>query len=147
LLDAIGRGDLNSVKKLAGTVTKEKVPNLLYHAPGSPNPEVVEFLRSSYELQISDLQVAAIRGGRMEVRRLLAQLDEPAKKAALVQGCIHGLLSNSPLALAVRNGHTDAVRELIAAGAEVNEYCIWTLTPLANAAERGHTEIVNPAVA
>lgn len=141
-LDAIGRGDLALVRELAATVTKKQVPNLLYQAPGSPNPEVVEFLRRSYELRINDLQIAAIRGDRMVIRRLLAQLDERAKKSALSNGCIHGLLSHSPLALAVRKGHTDAVRELISAGAEVNEYCIYTLTPLANAAERGHTETV-----
>ena len=141
-LEAIGRGDFASVKELAPDVKKEQVPNLLYQAPGSPNADVVEFLRRSYDLKINNLQVAAIRGDRMEIRQLLGQLDEKAKKAALANGYIGGLLSNSPLALAVRNGHADAVREFIAAGAEVNEYCIWTLTPLANAAERGHTEIV-----
>ncbi|MCA9203671.1 MAG: ankyrin repeat domain-containing protein [Planctomycetales bacterium] len=46
------------------------------------------------------------------------------------------------MSLAVRNGHADAVRELISADAEVNEYCHYTLTPLANAAELGHTDIV-----
>ena len=108
-------------KELAATVKSAQVPNLQYQALGSPNPEVVEFLRRSHKLPVNDLQIAAIRGDRMDIRRQLRQLDEQAKKAALVNGYIYGLLSNSPLSLAVRNGHTDAVRELITAGAEVNE--------------------------
>lgn len=141
-LEAVGRGDLAAVKDLALTLKGEQVPNLVYHALGSPNPDVVEFLRRAHNLPINDLQVAALRGDGAELRRQLRQLDGDAKKAALAHGYIFNLLSNSPLTLAIRNGHTDAVRELVAAGAEVNEYSMYSLTPLAIAAERGHTEMV-----
>ncbi|MEZ6110674.1 MAG: ankyrin repeat domain-containing protein [Pirellulaceae bacterium] len=141
-LAAIARGDLASVRQTAGSIRIEQVPNLLSHALSSPNPDVVAYLRQSHDLGISDLQIAAIRGDTGRIRQLLGQLDGKAKRTALAQGYASPISSQSPLSLAVRNGHADAVRELISADAEVNEYCHYTLTPLANAAELGHTEIV-----
>jgi ankyrin repeat protein len=142
LLRAIALGDLAGVKDAALGVDVAGQPNLLYHALASPNADVVEFLRAEYDLKISDLHIAAIRGDGMKLRHVLANLDNKSKAAALTDGYQPPFSSHSLLALAVRRGHVDAVRQLIAAGANVNEATRDTLSPLANAAELGHAEIV-----
>jgi ankyrin repeat protein len=106
------------------------------------NADVVEFLRGKYDLKISDLQMAAIRGDGVKLRHELAQLEPKSKAIALTDGYQPPFSSHSLLSLAVRRGHVDAVRQLVAAGANVNEATHYSLTPLANAAEFGHTEIV-----
>ena len=143
LLRAIALGELEGVKEAVARTDVAHVPtNLLYHALASPNAEVVEFLRAKYALKISDLQIAAIRGDGMKLRHELAQLDHKSKAAVLSDGFQPPFSSHSLLSLAVRRGHVDAVRQLVAAGANVNEATHYTLTPLANAAEFGHAEIV-----
>lgn len=142
LLRAIALGDLAGVKDAAPGVDLARVPNLLYHALGSPNADVVDFLRAKYDLPIGDLHMAAIRGDGMKLRHVLANLDNKSKAAALTDGYQPPFSSHSLLSLAVRRGHVDAVRQLIAAGANVNEATRYTLSPLANAAELGHVEIV-----
>ena len=71
LLRAIALGDLGGVKETAAKVDLVRVPNLLYHALESPNADVVEFLRAKYDLKISDLHIAAIRGDGMKLRRVM----------------------------------------------------------------------------
>jgi len=143
LLKAITHGDLAEVKKVAATIDLGQVVNLPYHALGSPNADVVEFLRAKCDLRISDLQMAAIRDDVMTIRHLLATLDKRSKTKALADWYEPSLFSYSPLSLAVRHGHTNTVRELIASDANINEATRYTLTPLANAAELGHVDIVN----
>jgi len=142
LLKAIRDGDLEDVEIIAATLDLNQVVNLPYHALASPNADVVEFLRDKCDFNISDLQIAAIRGDVMRIRFLLARLDDKSKAEAMAKGYLPSISSHSPLSLAVQNRHANAVRLLIEQGANVNEATHYTLTPLANAAELGHVEIV-----
>jgi ankyrin repeat protein len=76
------------------------------------------------------------------IARVWASLDEQSLQKSLSKDYGPPMSSHSPLALAVRNGRTEAVRKLIAAGANVNESTRYTLTPLAVAAERGHIDVL-----
>ncbi|MCA9175060.1 MAG: ankyrin repeat domain-containing protein [Planctomycetales bacterium] len=144
---AIATGDLKTVRELAPRVSREQMPNLQFNAWSSPRAEVVEFLRDTYGIEASPLQLAALRGDAMQIRKLLSGVDSAARRGEFLKGYFHNLLSNSPLALAVRNGHTAAVKVLLEFGANPNEYGIYSLTPLANAAERGQLEIVRHLLA
>eukprot|EP00658_Telonema_sp_P-2_P076721 TRINITY_DN6775_c0_g1_i1.p2 TRINITY_DN6775_c0_g1~~TRINITY_DN6775_c0_g1_i1.p2 ORF type:complete len:105 (+),score=34.15 TRINITY_DN6775_c0_g1_i1:197-511(+) len=48
----------------------------------------------------------------------------------------------TPLSFAAQNGHTEVVRELLGAGAEVDKAAENGATPLSFAAQNGHTEVV-----
>jgi hypothetical protein len=145
LLKAVACGNLVEVKKIATAIDLDqlsKVTNLSYHALASPNADVVEFLRNTCDFSITDLQIAAIRGDVTRIKHILGKLDQKGRTSALAAWYGPPISSYSPLALAVRNGHADAVGRLIAFGANVNEAAHYTFTPLANAAERGHVRIV-----
>jgi ankyrin repeat protein len=141
LLTAIADGRLAVVKKVAPAIDLTKVTNLRDHVLGSPNADLVEYLRQQGKLPISDLQVAAIRGDADDIKKILAKLDKASRIKALAWGYTP-LSSYSPLRLAVRNGRVDAARELIRQGADVDEPAHYSLTPLANAAERGNVAMV-----
>ena len=142
LLKAVADGNLAEVKKVGLKIDLGQVTNLPYHALASPSADVVEFVRDTCEFSISDLQIAAVRGDTKEIECLLGELDANARATALAEWNAPPFSSNTPLLLAVLNGHADAVRKLIAFGANVNEATVYGLTPLANAAERGHSDIV-----
>lgn len=143
LIDAILQGDIAKTKLITRTVKGDFDDVVSVWVFDSPSADVVEYLRKKHKLSISDLQIAAIRGDAMAIGHLLGQLDKVARAKALAQGLrpVVGS-SQSALILAVRNGHTDAVRKLIELGADVHEIARYTPTPLATAAERGHTDIV-----
>ncbi|MDB4732887.1 ankyrin repeat domain-containing protein [Planctomicrobium sp.] len=147
ILDAIRDGDLKTVQQLEkhskfSQMTINSMRNqVLYHG----HLEIVEYTQTHWKYDFSDLQLAAIRGDAATVDDLLNGFDEKTlkqelnKEAALEK---YAQISNSPLTLAVRKGHTEIVRRLIDAGANVNESARYTLTPLCNAAERGHVKIM-----
>ena len=139
---AIADGNLAEVKKLALKVDLSRIAVLPYHALASPNADVVKFVRDTCELNISDLQIAAIRGDTKGIESLLGELEANARAAALAEWYAPPFSSHTPLLLAILNGHADAVRTLIAFGANLNEATVYGLTPLAKAAEGGHSDIV-----
>jgi ankyrin repeat/SOCS box protein 15 len=139
ILQAIAAGDLAPVKRLADGLELRKISNLPLFALASKNADVVEFLRTQAELQISDLQIAAIRGDSAKIKELLSAVSDAERQEQLKQGG-SPFLSHSPLMLAVRNGKTAAVESLIQSGANVDEAARENLTPLANAAELGQLE-------
>jgi len=146
MVKAIRAGDFELVKtlsdKLPAKLEVERFNRFQGAAYSCSNGELVNWLQEKYDLGISDLQIAAIRGDEELVRTLLAKLDEKSKHLALTKGYAKPISSFSPLSIAVRHGHTKVVAELIQAGADFNEATRYTLTPLANAAEAGHLDIV-----
>jgi hypothetical protein len=141
LLNAIAKGDLPKVERIAAGLDLSKVSNLSLHVLSSPNADVVDFLREQEGLDISDLQILAIRGDAKAIKQFAESSDKAMRRSELRRGHM-GLWSYTPLMLALRNGRTAAARALIEAGANVSEWSVQTLTPLAVAAERGHLEIV-----
>lgn len=68
---------------------------------------------------LSDLQKASFRGDVKTIRQILKKLDKKGKIKLLAK-LDNNWLNNAPLELAIANGQTDAVKELIASGANVN---------------------------
>lgn len=139
---AIRDGKLEKAQELSSEIDVKKMPNLTYHVLGSPNAKLVEWLKAKYELRISELQIAAVRGDVKKIRAIVSKLDKDAKALQLSEGYSPPIVSYSPLSIAVRNGQTKAVEVLIELGANVNESTHYTLTPLGLAAELGHNDIV-----
>ncbi len=141
LLVAIRKGDLAEVERLSAGLDLAKIRNLYYTVLESPNADVVDFLREQQSWSISDLQVWAIRGDAKSIKRFADSHNKVELERELRRGKIM-FTSYTPLMLASRNGRTAAVRALIEARADVNEWNFRGLTPLANAAERGHKATV-----
>ncbi len=141
LLHAIAKGDLPDVERVAAGLDLSKVTNLYFRVLESPNADVVDFLRDQEGLEISDLQVWAIRGDAKSIKRFASSHNKIERAGELQKGN-WGLSSYTPLMLASRYGRTAAARALIEAGANVNEQTFYSLTPLARAAEGGHLEVV-----
>ncbi len=91
---------------------------------------------------LSDLQKAAFRGNVNLIRQILKKLDKKGKVEALTKGSNSLYGYTSPLRLAIGNGQTKAVNELIVLGANVNEGSFYGKTLLANAAQAGHVDII-----
>jgi ankyrin repeat protein len=142
LLERITRADLKEVQGIAKTTDLRRLTNLYFSVLANPHADVVRWVRDRAGLSINDLQIAAIEGNVEAIDQALAGLDEKALKKSLRESSGPAFSSESALTLAVRNGRTEAVRKLIAVGANVNEWTRYTLTPLAVAAERGHIEVM-----
>ena len=156
VLAAIAKGDLDELKRLESVLNRRVIANLHSYAWGSPNADVIIFLRGKGKLVASDLQVAAARGDAKEVRALLKRLEDrvypPDSDAPDKDGTNSGYSffdSYTPLRLAIRRGHTEVVSALIAGGANVNERLIDARRhrdlneyPLSEAVQLGRTEIV-----
>ena len=147
LIDAILQGDLAKTKLIVTTAEgdlDELAAIAEVYVFDSPSADVVEYLRKKCDLLISDLQIAAIGGDVIVIGHLLKNLDKASRDEALVQGVLPfgAIRSGTPLMLAARNGHSDAVRKLIELGADVDEIKLYEHTPLAAAAKHGHTDIV-----
>ncbi len=141
LLAAIAIGDLKEVQRIAVQVKLREIINFPYYVLASPNADVVRFLRDEGQFNISDLQIAAIRGDVKVVDHLLAELTVDQRRIALAEW-YSPFLSHSPLRLAIGRGHTAVVQNLIRNGANVDEVSRYSLSPLANAAEAGNREIL-----
>lgn len=82
MLKAIARGNLVEVKKIASRIDLDQlrtITNLPHHALESPNADVVQFLRDSCDFNITDLQIAAIRGDVTRIEHLLGKLGKKDK--------------------------------------------------------------------
>lgn len=155
MLQAVTKGDLAEVKRLEREMIQPG-PNLALTAWGSPNAEVVAYLRERGRIAASDLQITTIRGDATEVSRLLrdynAQKYPRNSEDAYKFGPNFGYLastSHTPLRLAIRSGRSDIVRVLIEGGANVNEQIVhvrphsfWDEFPISEAIYFGHTEII-----
>ena len=57
------------------------------------------------------------------------------------------ICGNTPVYVAAQKGHTEAIRALIAANANVNTPAIFHTTPVLVAALEGHTEVIRALIA
>ena len=157
VLAAVHNGDLNAIKRLQSVLERRTIANLGIRVMSTPNADVIVYLREKGFILASDMQIAALRGDADEVRRLLKRLKESPFPPKSIDALNHGtecgamqLYSYTPLRLAIRRGHTEVVRVLLAGGANVNErlvdarhFCYdHNQYPLSEAICLGNAEIV-----
>lgn len=159
VLAAVAKGDLAEIKRLEAVWNSRPIPNLGFQARNSPNAEVAIFLREKGKIAASDLQIAAMRGDADKVRELLKEYQKwesapgtDGARDAKRNGPEFGhlmIVSYTALRLAIRRGHTDVVRALLAGGANVNERIMLVRPhhatceyPISEAIQLGNAEIV-----
>lgn len=161
ILAAIAKGNLAELKRLENVLNRLTISNLGLSAWNSPNADVIVFLREKGKIAASDLQIAAARGDKNEVIRLLKRVQDwhypPNSEEAYKNGTDFGFLvftSDTPLRLAIRAGHTEVVRALVSGGANVNERVVHVPPhnfsdefPLSEAIQLGNAEMVQLLVA
>lgn len=138
---ATSKEQLNDVKDVGRPWNRAKHFTVLHSAVLRGNREVVQILLAAGARQDTVdvlaprvLHVAARRGYRDIIHDLLEKNKEDID---LTNG--DGL---TPLHLAAERGHTGAVEELLAAGADINVRNHLSDSPLHRAASRGHTAVI-----
>lgn len=158
---AIYKGNLDDVKQRFSELDAASISKLNVQICDCPNAEIIAFFRDKGLVALSDLQMAAAFGDVNTIRTVMTRLRKaPGAMDAVKQALNvdhHGdLTSNTPLRLAIRHGKAAVVRELIAAGANVNEQVIAVAIhrvvlanefPLTEAVKLGNAEIVQLLVA
>lgn len=125
---AISHGDLAELKRLFKVLDRTTISNFRCEPWECSNVDVILFLRDQGKFPISDFGIAVLRGDADKVRELLPRFrdlnplpDAFIGKTADGRCSVLTLHENTPLRLAIRRGHTEVVRVLIAGGVCVNE--------------------------
>eukprot|EP00296_Roombia_truncata_P007815 JP446268.1.p1 GENE.JP446268.1~~JP446268.1.p1 ORF type:complete len:426 (+),score=101.51 JP446268.1:74-1279(+) len=108
--------------------------------PRTPSTQQVEATSDEVNSLGESLLIAAARGQTADVERLLQSVDKFSNGSAIVHW--EDGNQNTPLHHAAYSGHSDIVKQLMQAGADINAKNRDQWTPLHQASHNGHSNVV-----